>query len=83
MGFVALFWLVSAGKSVLEMVVSSRGVNTLTYLMCGLTSGRMLGRVRTLGVMWTLGVRGQFASADGVHHAKPLIRHRLCHRLRH
>ena len=40
-------------------------------------------QVWTFSVMWTLGVRGQFASADGVHRAKPLVGDRLCHRLRH
>ena len=28
-------------------------------------------------------VQGQFASADGAHHARPLVRHRLLHRRRH
>ena len=61
------------GKTHIEGDCSSWGANAPTYLMRGRTSGRV----------WTLGFRGQFASADGAHHARPLLRHRLLHRRRH
>ena len=49
------FQLAGAEQSVLEVVVSSWGVNAPTCLMCGRTHGRTRGQVRTLGVS------GQFA----------------------
>ena len=61
------------GKTHIEGDCSSWGANAPTYLMRGRTSGRV----------WTLGFRGQFASPDGAHHARPLVRHRLLHRRRH
>ena len=78
-GFVMTFRLAGAEQSVLEMVVSSWGVNVPTCLMCGRTHGL----VWILSVMWKLGVRGQVASADGAHRARPLVRHLLHHWRRH
>ena len=40
-------------------------------------------RGRTRSQVWTLSVRGQFASADGARLAMPPVRHRLLHRRRH
>ena len=49
------------------------GMNTPTRPMRG----------RTRSQVWTLSVRGQFASADSAHHAMPPVRHRLLHWRRH
>ena len=49
------------------------GMNTPTCTMRG----------RTCSQVWTLSVRGQFASADSAHHAMPPVRHRLLHWRRH
>ena len=54
-------------------IVSSGGMNTRTRPMRG----------RTCSQVWTLSVRGQFASADSARHAMPPVRHRLLHRRRH
>ena len=60
-----------------KVLFSPWGMNTPTRPMRG----------RTRSQMWTLTVRGQFASADSAHHAMPPVRHRLLHwrhhRLRH
>ena len=54
-------------------IVSLGGINTPTRPMRG----------RTRSQVWTLSVRGQFASADSAHHVMPPLRHRLLHRRRY
>ena len=73
MGYVAAFRCAGTGKSVFKGIVSSGGMNTPTRPMRG----------RTRSQVWTLSVRGQFASADSAHHAMPPVRHRLLHWRRH
>ena len=56
-----------------KVLFSPWGMNTPTRPMRG----------RTRSQVWTLSVRGQFASADSAHHVMPPIRHRLLHRRRY